>query len=346
MIEPERLNALLGRFPELRIAVIGDFFLDRYLDIDGALRETSLETGLEARQVVAVRNYPGAAGTVTNNLAALGVGEMQAVGAIGDDGEGFELRRELEHTGVRLGALIRSSELYTPTYSKPMLEEPGKAPRELERLDIKNRRPLPAAVEASILARLPEIAAEADGIIVCDQVGEENYGVITGRVRDELARLGGQYPAKPILADSRARIASFRHVIIKPNWRETLRSAGLSESDEAALISAGAALTRRTRRPVFVTAAEQGIHVFGAGDRAWIPAYRPQVEIDPVGAGDSVAASIVAALCSGAKPREAALIGSLAGSVTIEQIGVTGVVTPAALRRRLVEYRDQLEQDA
>ena len=31
---PARLQELVGRFPRLRIAVIGDFFLDKYLDID------------------------------------------------------------------------------------------------------------------------------------------------------------------------------------------------------------------------------------------------------------------------------------------------------------------------
>jgi len=38
-----------------------------------------------------VRSYPGAAGTVMNNLVALGVGRVVPVTVIGDDGEGFEL---------------------------------------------------------------------------------------------------------------------------------------------------------------------------------------------------------------------------------------------------------------
>ncbi|HZY88675.1 MAG TPA: carbohydrate kinase, partial [Gemmataceae bacterium] len=66
------VEQVLGRLPALTIAVVGDLFLDRYLDLDAALTEPSLETGLDAYQVVGVRPGPGAAGTVVNNLVALG----------------------------------------------------------------------------------------------------------------------------------------------------------------------------------------------------------------------------------------------------------------------------------
>ena len=75
--------------------VVGDFFLDRYLHIDPARTETSIETGLPVYNVVEVRSQPGAAGTILNNLVALGIGEIHAIGFCGDDGEGFELRQAL-----------------------------------------------------------------------------------------------------------------------------------------------------------------------------------------------------------------------------------------------------------
>src|SRR5713101_3115629 len=87
----DRIRELLWAAPGLRVLVLGDFFLDKYLITDPAFSEISIETGLEARQVVEVRCSPGAAGTVTNNLSALGIGDIHAVGIIGDDGEGFAL---------------------------------------------------------------------------------------------------------------------------------------------------------------------------------------------------------------------------------------------------------------
>src|SRR5215204_681005 len=89
------LESILARLPSLTIGVVGDLFLDRYLDIDARLTEPSLETGLDAYQVVRVRSSPGAAGTVISNLAALGVGQIIPITVLGDDGEGYELRQAL-----------------------------------------------------------------------------------------------------------------------------------------------------------------------------------------------------------------------------------------------------------
>ncbi len=84
----EDLQVLLNKFADLSILVVGDYFLDRYLIIDPELAEVSLETGLEARQITEIRNSPGAAGTVTSNLRALGVGRVRALGVMGADAEG------------------------------------------------------------------------------------------------------------------------------------------------------------------------------------------------------------------------------------------------------------------
>jgi bifunctional ADP-heptose synthase (sugar kinase/adenylyltransferase) len=97
----DRLRAILDCFPGLNILVLGDFFLDKYLIIEHARAEISLETGLEVHQVVEVRCSPGAAGTVTSNLRAMEV-NVWALGVIGDDGEGFELLRALRNTGVEV----------------------------------------------------------------------------------------------------------------------------------------------------------------------------------------------------------------------------------------------------
>ncbi|MCX8511545.1 MAG: carbohydrate kinase, partial [Chthoniobacteraceae bacterium] len=90
-MDQERLRDLLNSFAKLRLAVVGDFCLDRYLEIDSAHHELSIETGLPVYKVTRVRAQPGAAGTVLNNLVGLGVGTIFPVGFCGDDGEGYEL---------------------------------------------------------------------------------------------------------------------------------------------------------------------------------------------------------------------------------------------------------------
>jgi len=108
--------------------------------VDPTLVERSLETGLEARQVVGIRCSPGAAGTVTNNLSALGVGTIHAVGVVGDDGQGFELLRGLRATRVSTGTLTQSAARFTPTYLKTMMLT-ASGEQELERLTRRTARP-------------------------------------------------------------------------------------------------------------------------------------------------------------------------------------------------------------
>jgi rfaE bifunctional protein kinase chain/domain len=338
----DRLNELLARLPGISIAVVGDFFLDKYMVTDPALSEVSIETGLEARQVVQVRCSPGAAGTVTNNVSALGVGRIEAVGVIGSDGEGFELARGLRRTRVGCRRLRRSPSRFTPTYTKPMRLTPG-GEVEMERLDIKNRRALPAADVGRIVAALraltdPGSPERVDGIIVADQVEERNCGVVTDAVREALAEIGRAHPEITILADSRVRIGEFEGVTVKPNHLEAARACGDAPGEVADLNAAmahGRALAARAGRPVFLTLGKLGILACTADRADHAPAPPVRGPIDIVGAGDSVAAGIVAALCAGADPLEAARFGNLCASVTIHKLGTTGTASPDELRRAL-----------
>ena len=59
---PFRFAEITSRYSQLRVAVVGDFCLDRYLEIDPARAETSIETGLPVLNVTRIRSQPGAAG--------------------------------------------------------------------------------------------------------------------------------------------------------------------------------------------------------------------------------------------------------------------------------------------
>ena len=344
----------------MNVLVVGDFFLDKYLVIERSLAELSLETGLEAHQVVEVRTSPGAAGTVTNNLRAMGLG-VTACGVIGDDGEGYELRRGLTNTGVNVDGLVVGEDCFTPTYTKPMLREQGGAVHELNRLDIKNRRRLPEKAEDEVIRRLRELLApdplpnpppQGEGIkaplpphtcplhavIISDQVQEPNCGVITERVRDELMMLACSHPEIPFVVDSRERIGLFRGTLIKPNAREAVRAVDPGarwrgdpdpdyDLDGDLVRSAGQQLHARTGRPLFLTLGNRGMLVYEEGSATLVPALRANGPIDIVGSGDAAMAGITAALCTGATPAEAAQVGCLAAGVTVRQIGTTGTAS-------------------
>lgn len=331
MLSDSLIEQMLSAMPSRRIGLIGDLFLDRYLDIDAELTEPSIETGLDAYQVVRARSYPGALGTVINNLAALGVGTIRPIAFYGDDGEGYELQQalaKLPAVQTKRGLLVAPSR-HTPTYTKPILVRTGQQPRELNRLDIKNRTPTSLAVEKIMMEYLDSIWGEIDALIVLDQVSERNCGVVTDRVRQHLATRAGNDPKLFVLADSRERVREFQNACVKPNERE------------AAMYPGGpAAFARAIGRHVFQTLGEVGIDLFAPeGEQVHIPAYPVNGPIDIVGAGDSTSAGIACAVSAGATYEQAAAFGNLVASITIQQIGVTGTATPDQVRERWRQVR-------
>lgn len=338
MLSSARLEELLARMPDVRLAVIGDFFLDKYLIIDPDLAEVSLETGLEARQVVEIRCSPGAAGTVTNTLGTLGVGAIQAIGVTGDDGQRYELEAGLRASRVDTSMLRIDPARFTPTYTKPMVRRGG-VETELERLDIKNRRPLSSENEEYVLSCLARaLDAGVNGVIVADQVQEPDCGIVTERVRAGIEALADQYPGVVFFADSRCRIDRFRRVTIKPNSREASVAAFGDPSGEGDLEKAGRAgrmLAERNGRTVYVTVGAAGVLVCTPSSTVHVPAVPVTGPIDIVGAGDSVTAGTVSALCAGATDTEAAAFGALCSSVTIRKLGTTGTASPDEVRDAL-----------
>jgi rfaE bifunctional protein kinase chain/domain len=349
MLTDIRLEQILARIQGLTIGVLGDLFLDRYLDIDHTLTEPSLETRLDAYQVVRVRSFPGAAGTVINNLVALGIRRACPVAVIGDDGEGYELRQALAGQKVVSAEGVFSWQgRRTPTYTKPMLHQPGQAPRELNRLDIKNRAPLTAAAEDRVLHALDALWPELDALIVLDQVSEADCGVVTARVRQRLRDLGDAEPERLILADSRERIGLFQSVWVKPNRAECVKAVQAkpdAQAKDPALARRACIieLARRVGRPVFCTQGDEGIYVVDPRQtpvlQAQVPAFPVNGPIDVVGAGDSTSAALACALATDASLSEAAALGNLVASITIQQLGTTGTATPEQIRKRWQEVR-------
>ena len=336
-MDESRLKELCACFPSLHVLVVGDFFLDKYLILERAQSEISIETGLEAYQVTAVRTSPGAAGTVVSNLRALGAG-VQVLGVIGDTGEGYELQRDFAMMDVDQSLLMVRPDLFTPTYTKPMMTELDGTVHELNRLDIKNRSPLPVEEEALLIARLRKAVPEAGAVIVSDYVQAADCGTVTTRVREEIAALARAYPDKVFTADSRTRIGLYRGVIIKSNLAEAWGAFHEDEPPESPpleeLARAGQAMARRNGRPVFITLGPEGMLVCSEQGSTHVPTVHETGPIDPVGAGDSALAGLTLALAAGATLEEAALVGNLAAAVTIRKLGTTGTASPAELLER------------
>ncbi|MBR4748309.1 MAG: carbohydrate kinase [Abditibacteriota bacterium] len=328
-MDRKRFLELSGQFGSRTIAVIGDFFLDRYLYFDESLREESRETGLAANQVIRVVHSPGAAGNILTNLVKMGAGRVIAVGYTGDDGEGYELRQDVRQLGCSDEYMLLFDR-HTCTYTKPQNAALPGLSGEKERYDIKNRTPFTPAEEERLTDKIAAAVEEADGVVIADQseVEEEGCGLITPRVREALHDLTVKYPAKVFWVDSRLRGHLFANMIVKPNAAEAvgcmMKDAPLTEDN---LLLAGKALAERTGKPVFLTRSEQGVSIFDSRGVTLVPARQVEGEIDPTGAGDSFTAGAVLTLAAGGTCREAAETGCLTASVSVKMLGRTGYAT-------------------
>jgi rfaE bifunctional protein kinase chain/domain len=332
-----RFNQIIAAYGKLRLAVLGDFCLDRYLEIDPAKSETSIETGLEVFNVVNVRSQPGAAGTILNNLAALRAGALFPIGFYGNDGEGFELFAVMNDLiGVNLQYFLRSNQRRTFTYCKPLVVVPDAPPRELSRLDSKNWSPTPDIVSDSLIAAFEAAAASVNGVIIMDQVDLPDTGVVTSKVLNAVNHVAKAKPDCFMLGDSRRGLKGWPPVCLKMNERELASLTGASTSNVENVKAAAVALARSHSRPVFVTMAERGIVGAEPGELVeHVPALPVRGEIDIVGAGDAVTANLTVALAAGATLRESLEIAMAAASVVIHQLGTTGTANVQEIRALL-----------
>lgn len=340
---PERLQELLDSFADRRVAVLGDFFLDKYFEIDPTLGEISLETGRPVHQVVKKMRAPSAGGSVVNHLRALGAAEIHALGAIGDDGDAFDLCKCLEALDCTTHGLLRCHELTTPTSLKTRdVGVPGLV-GEHARYESKNRRPTPSTITSHLAAALGHVLANVDALVIVDQVEQTDCGVVTSALRDILTEQAQRHPQVLFWADSRRHVRQFRRIVTKPNQFEALGRFNPLPGDEVSKTDLWAAIPRlrsETHAPVFVTWAEHGI-VVSDPEPQLIPGVKLKGPLETAGVGSSVTAGAVLTLTSGGSHAEAALMANLYAAVTMQQPGSSGPARVGELPQALQRWRDQ-----
>ena len=339
-ISLQRLESLLAGFAKVRIGLLGDLFLDRYLELVPGSEEYSVETDLEAYQIEAVRNAPGALGTLLSNLAALGVQSLHPVTVIGEDGHGFDLLRELRPLPVDLTYVIQSPERLTPTYTKPLRTDSTGKRVELNRLDVRTRAPLTNSVKSHLRDGLQAVFESVDGLIVLDQISEQDCGVVNVDVRAALQELFRAAPEKFLIIDSRAALGEFSFGHLKGNQSEFLAAGSGATTPH----TAAAALAAKTGHTSFCTLGESGLLIADPGEEViTVPGYHVDGEIDIVGAGDSATSAIIATRLAGGTNVEAAVIANLVASITVQQLGTTGTASPEEVVSRWRETQSGVE---
>lgn len=340
------VNGALRDASGATVAVLGDYCMDHYLFVDPSRSEVSVETGLRTRPISSLKVYPGGAGNVAANLTSLGVLSVVAIGVVGNDMYGRELRRVLEEHRVDTQRLFTQEEEFTTNVYTKVYEEGAEDPR----LDLGNFNTLSAETEAKLLTALEEQLHEADVVVVNQQVLS---GIYTDSFMERLIPLMNRQESTEVVVDSRSYAARFSGTTRKINDDEARRylsalRKGQGGSGPGIAGPAGAApeqapatgdisavvaeLTEVWRAPLVVTRGENGSIVAEKGRLTPIPGIQATHPIDTVGAGDTLLAGTALGIAVGLDLEQAVHIGNLAASITVKKLHRTGQATPQEMQ--------------
>ncbi len=312
----------LPDFSGARVLVAGDLMLDRYWH--GPAERVSPEAPVPVVHVHRQEARPGGAGNVALNLARLGA-RPQLAALVGEDEAGSELAGLLSEAGVA-ARLTRLAERPTITKLRILSRH-----QQLLRLDFEGRFEAQAA--NALLEEARPLLDEADLMILSDY-GKGTLG--DPRAWIQAARAAG----RPVLVDPKGRnFEVYRGATgLTPNLAEFEAVVGPC-ADETGLEEKGRALVADLNLDwLLVTRGEAGMSLIPREGAALHLPTRAREVYDVTGAGDTVIATLGAALAV-AEPLESAVaLANLAAGLVVAKLGTAGV-TPAELERRLAEQR-------
>ena len=119
-------------------------------------------------------------------------------------------------------------------------------------------------------------------------------------------------------------------MVWKPNDMEAAVALAteVAPEDTAGCMRAARELVSMGARRVFLTLGKKGCIAADHAGAQHVPTFDVDPPLDFVGAGDSFYAAAASSLAAGASPEEAATLGNLAASVTVQKIGITGTASP------------------
>ena len=314
------LNLLEGGFHQLKVLVIGDIMLDRY--IHGDVERISPEAPVPVLRHARRYERAGGAANVAMNLAGLGCQTFLG-GFWGSDSEQTELASILERAGIDTVGVVSTS---LPTISKTRIV--GRT-QQLLRLDIESRD-VPSATEAQRLHdRATELTAKVHAVILSDYA----KGALSAVLCEAIIR-AARTAGIPVLADPKTPDFSkyTGATTICPNLGELAAATGIPVHHTNDLLAAGQALVgEHDLKFLTVTMSEKGISVLRPASPAspspgiYHSPARAREVFDVSGAGDTVIATLAASLAGGLQIETAVELANLAAGIVVSKVGTVPI---------------------
>ena len=324
-----RLIELVQRMPGRNVALVGDFMLDRY--VFGRTERISPEGPIPVLRFHHEEQRLGGAGFVHAGLTALGA-RVSAVGVVGGDVAGEELRRHLSAGGANVDGIITCDGRPTVTKSRFLGSSEDKTPQQMIRLDVEDTGAVDAATAEQLVARGSAAMEHAD--LLC--LEDYNKGVLTPAVCEALIAHARQR-GMPVFVDparlSAPEYAKYRGATaLKLNRPEAERATGLPARRPEQLRAASEKLLRELDlEAVVITLNDAGSYLATRGQGApELLASRPRQVADATGAGDMVLVTLCIARAAGASWHDAVALANVVGGLEVEKLGCVPI-TPAEI---------------
>ena len=301
-------------FSSTRVIVAGDVMLDQYLF--GATSRISPEAPVPVVHIGDTDNRPGGAANVAVNLAALGAA-TRLLGVVGQDEAADTLESVLTGRNIDCGFLRVGDR---PTITKTRVQSRS---QQLIRLDQENASPL---TDGALTGRLESSLEKAGAVILSD------YG--KGALSDVAAMIAACRAAGvPVLVDPKGTdFEKYRGAsLITPNQTEFEAVAGVSSSDEELVERGSRMMASLDLQALLITRSEKGMLLLEDGSEPLFLSTQAREVFDVTGAGDTVIATLAAALAAGESLASSAALANLAAGLVVRKIGVA-TVTPTELR--------------
>jgi len=323
------LRALVERFADRTVAVVGDLILDEY--VFGRPARISREAPVLILRFTERALSMGGAANAANNVHALGA-RVVPIGVIGRDAAGDDLMRLFHAEGVPTDGIVQESGRSTPVKTRIMAGGYQATRQQVVRIDREPQGEPQPMTDDRLLEGLTSLAVGAHAIIISDY----GYGTVTSRVLDGVRALARSANAM-VTVDSRYDLPRFTGVTAAtPNEAELEALSAARVDDERAVEKAGRQLLERLdARLLLVTRGSRGMAILEReGGSTFLPIHGTDEIADVTGAGDTVISAFTVALAAGATPVEAATLANIAGGIVVMKRG-TATVSAAELTQAL-----------
>ena len=313
MISKTITEFLNNKLPKLRIAVIGDIMVDRY--VFGDVSRISPEAPVPVNRVTDVREVLGGAANVASNLANLDC-QVFLGGVAGEDTHGKLLTDLLEVENINHSGIMREPSRQTTTKMRIL---GGR--QQMMRLDFEEPEPVNAKETEFLLAWIKELAEHGlDGIVISDY----GKGVCTTAVLGEVLKIAKAKGIKTIVDPKGNDWSKYSGAtFITPNVKELSEYIGrnLPNTDEAIVEAAKETLDAVDFDYVVATRSAKGITIVSRQGQIWHNPATQQDVFDVSGAGDTVVAMIITAMAAGLTVRGTLHVANAAAGVVVSKVG-------------------------